>query len=152
MSEEYEKDFDGWNMVKKNVDRKNIGKNFYFYAREIWWGSLGLNIGAESDGKNDLFERPLLILKVFNKEMLWCLPITSTIKDLPFYYKIKFNNESRSVLVTQIKTISSKRLLRKVEKMNDKDFNEIVNRVISFLKSETPTNCGGISEPKGDNI
>lgn len=147
MSEEYKKDFDKWNKVKKEVDKKSIDKDFYFYAREIWWGSLGLNIGAESNGKNDLFERPLLILKVFNKEMIWCLPITSTTKDLPFYYQIKFNEEYRSVLVTQIKTISSKRLLRKVQMINDKDFNEIIERVISFLKSETPATSGGISEP-----
>lgn len=138
MSEKYKKDFDEWNKIKKEVDKRSIDRDFYFHTREIWWGSLGLNIGAESDGKNDLFERPLLILRVFNREMIWCLPISSTVKDLPFYYKIKFNDEYRSVLVTQIRTISSKRLLRKIQKINDEDFYEIVDRVIGFLKSETP--------------
>lgn len=34
-----------------------------FYEREIWWCSLGVNIGFEQDGTNDLFERPVLVIK-----------------------------------------------------------------------------------------
>jgi hypothetical protein len=58
----HQKDFDGWNNVKKKVDTHNTS-SLYFKEREIWWASTGVNIGSESDGKNELFERPVLILK-----------------------------------------------------------------------------------------
>jgi mRNA interferase MazF len=55
------KDFRKWHFRKKLVhESKNIP---YFYEREIWWCSIGLNVGYEQDGKNDNFERPVLVLK-----------------------------------------------------------------------------------------
>ena len=44
-----EKDFDGWNKEKKNVN--NNGTQKLFHEREIWWASFGVNIGREQDGK-----------------------------------------------------------------------------------------------------
>lgn len=135
--------------MKKEVDKKIISRNFYFHERDIWWCSLGLNIGVESNGKNDSFERPVLILKVFNTDMIWCLSITSTIKKPPFYYKLNINDEFRSVVTTQFRTISSKRLLRKVGVVTESDFDEIQRIVISFIKKRNPRtgrgNLGGRS-------
>ena len=42
----------------------------YFKEKDIWWASLGANIGHEQDGKNESFERPILVLKKFNKYIL----------------------------------------------------------------------------------
>lgn len=63
------KDFDKWNIEKKIVDARVVNKNLFFYAREIWWCSTGLNVGVESNGKHDNFERPMLIVKKFNSEL-----------------------------------------------------------------------------------
>jgi hypothetical protein len=49
----------------------------YFKERGIWWTSLGVNIGHEQNGKNEKFERPVLVLKRFNEYLLWVLPLTS---------------------------------------------------------------------------
>ena len=75
----------------------------------------------------------------------------SILKESEYYYRLKFNNKNRSVIITQIRTINSKRLLRKVDIIANVDFNNIVGDLIDILKSETPTISGGISEPKGDN-
>lgn len=107
-------EFDSWNDIKKVVNKKVLSKEFYFRSQEIWWCSLGINVGIEANGKNEVFERPVLILKVFNKEMIWVVPVTSTLKKSPFYYSFKFDNQDYSINITQIKTISAKRLLRKV--------------------------------------
>ena len=61
-----EKDFDKWNTEKKLIDQRIINKDKFFYPREVWWCSAGLNIGVESNGKNKNFERPMLIIKKFN--------------------------------------------------------------------------------------
>ena len=49
-----EKDFDRWNALKKKTEEKP--DNFGVNQREIWWTSLGLNVGVETDGKNADFE------------------------------------------------------------------------------------------------
>ncbi len=30
------------------------------------WCSIGINVGDEEDGKNELYERPVLVIKKFN--------------------------------------------------------------------------------------
>ena len=74
-----QKDFDGWNKTKKSLNSKPKSTNAY--ARELWWCALGTNIGAEADGKNNNFERPVLIIKIYNKETLLVLPVTSKEKE-----------------------------------------------------------------------
>ena len=59
---------------------------------------------------------------------------------------------------SQIKTISTKRLLRKIGSISDSDFREIVLRIQTLLKIESPltgafseaeaTNTRSIDEPK----
>ena len=103
------KEFDKWNFHKKKVEKRFINEDLYFYPKEIWWSSLGLNIGIETNGKNDNFERPVLIIKKFNSNMLWVLPLTTKSKVGPNYFKLTSQNDS-SVIFTQIRTISTKRL------------------------------------------
>ena len=68
------KNFDTWNKEKKNLE--NIGHDtLAFHEREIWWCSIGFNLGDEQDGKNELFERPILVLKKFNNKIAWVLPM-----------------------------------------------------------------------------
>lgn len=148
---DYFKDFDRWNNVKKRIDQRIVDESVFYHEREIWWCSLGLNIGIESNGKNELFERPVLILKVFNKDMIWCLSVGSTLKESPYYHKVSIDELDRSVMVTQFKTIDSKRLLRKLASIDEGDFEEIKYTIISILKNETPTLGGGISEAEATN-
>ena len=69
------KDFDNWGVVKK---RLNCIRNLRtFNEREIWWCSVGLNIGYEIYGKNELFNRPVLIIKKFSSSIFLGLPLTS---------------------------------------------------------------------------
>ena len=95
-----EKDFDSWNVVKKYTDTKAdvIG----VHEREVWWISMGLNIGVEINGKHHNFERPVLVLKKFNLQMLWLLPITSQVKDSRFYEKYVFQDKEYYIALTQL--------------------------------------------------
>jgi mRNA-degrading endonuclease toxin of MazEF toxin-antitoxin module len=127
------KDFDQWNEIKKSIDGLKLDQDFLCHEKEIWWCSLGVNIGIEADGKNDSRERPVLILRVFNKEMVWVLPVTSSEKKLPFYYGFDFKNQKQCVALTQIKTISTKRLRRKIGLITEDDFLKIAGLVGAFL-------------------
>lgn len=48
------KDFDNWNKIKKSVNIKVA--EVYFRERDIWWVSLGTNIGFEQDGKKTYYK------------------------------------------------------------------------------------------------
>jgi len=94
------------------------------------------NCEAEIDGKNDSFERPVLILSVYSKETMFVLPITSKEKNDKFHYKIfvkikdiktgEYQEKIVWVKLTQARVISNKRLLRKVDLISIDDFNKIM--------------------------
>ena len=127
----YLKKFFDWTELKiKIYSRRKI---FYFKEREIWWTSLGVNIGHEQDGKNKRFERPVLILKVFNREVLWVLPLTSKGKTGKYYYKFEYNNQEYSVVLSQLRLISSKRLLRKIRTFEKDKFKEVRSLIKNLL-------------------
>jgi mRNA interferase MazF len=126
-----EKDFDNWNSLQKRLDNRRVT---YCRAKEIWWCHLGVNVGCEENGKNINFERPVLILKKFNQEMLWILPMTSINKQNKYYSRVFYRGREYSIILSQIRTISSRRLLRKVWVMKKKDFKK-VRRSISCLLS-----------------
>jgi mRNA interferase MazF len=119
VNEEYIKEFDLWNENKKRIEKSNIQR--LCREREIWWCALGVNIGSEQDGKNELFERPVLVLKRYSMDLTLVLPITSTEKDNIYYVKINSVMAS-SVILSQIRAIDSKRLLRKVGMISIKDY------------------------------
>jgi mRNA interferase MazF len=59
------KKFDDWIEDKKHINQKT--KLVTFKKGDIWWASIGVNIGSEIDGKNSEFERPVLIIKKITK-------------------------------------------------------------------------------------
>lgn len=131
----HNKDFDKWNKEKQNIEKKE--RVLFAHPREIWWCSLGVNIGAEADGKNDNFERPVLILKVYSRESMLVVPITSKNKKDDFHYELNIIEETINgtfnkkvwIKLTQIKVISNKRLLRKVSVVSSAEFENIKNKV-----------------------
>ena len=119
------KDFQKWHIRKEELHERGINKKIYFYEREIWWCCLGLNIGFEQDGKNNQFERPVLILKKFNRDIFWALSLTSKSKLGKYYYQFEYNGRKYSVILSQLKLMSNKRLLRKIRTFPQDDFNKV---------------------------
>lgn len=92
-----------------------------------------MNIGFETDGKHDKFERPILIIKVFNSYTLWILPLTSRDKNGKYYYQMDFEGKRSTIILSQLRLISSKRLLRKIGMLSDNSFRAVKNQVKSFI-------------------
>lgn len=116
--------FVNWTKIKIRIQ---ITKRIvYFREGEIWWASLGANIGHEQDGKNENFERPILVLKKFNQYILWAIPLTSQCKQgHPYYFPYQLGDKIYGAVLSQLRLISSKRLLRKVSVLPVKDFDSI---------------------------
>ncbi|MCX6780681.1 MAG: type II toxin-antitoxin system PemK/MazF family toxin [Candidatus Magasanikbacteria bacterium] len=134
----YQKEFDKWNLQKKRLNQFNHERDFYYYEREVWWCALGVNIGIETDGKHEYFERPVLILKRFNNSMLWALPLTSEAHDDGFHFCIQLEGKISWVKLTQLKTIDVKRLLRKIGTVDIQDFEVIQSMLCGYIKRNPP--------------
>jgi len=104
--------------------------------RSIWWASLGQNIGIEINGKNENFERPVLILKKFSAEHILILPITSVYKTGSYFFNFRsLNGKINTINLIQIRSISRKRLIRYVGEMPTAVYNEVKNKLEKLLNS-----------------
>ena len=121
--------FNQWNIYKQKLEDKTSIPEFQ--VREIWWCALGKNIGHEQDGKNELFERPILILQKFNKEVCIVVPLTSSIKEGKYYHTLE--SYGSQLILSQIRLISAKRLLRFINTISRSEFYKIRIKIKSII-------------------
>lgn len=122
------KNFDHWNACKKILDTQS--RRLVFRNREVWWAHIGLNIGVEIDGKHELFLRPVIVLTTFNMHMAFVVPTTSQDKFGNHYLCVASNSgKNYTVCLTQARSISCKRLLRKIDTISESDFQCILNKL-----------------------
>jgi len=134
---EYIKDFDNWNEKKKTLNDA-LSKAPYFKEREIWWLSIGVNVGYEEDGKSNAFSRPVLVIRKFNRNLFLGVPLSTRVKVSPFYIFIIFDNRPMAVMISQLRVFSSKRLLGEMGKLEDVYYQNILSRIRElFLSSST---------------
>ncbi|NPA55865.1 MAG: DUF354 domain-containing protein [Epsilonproteobacteria bacterium] len=120
--------FDEWNVVKKEIDKKDI--ILKFKQRDIFFINLGQNIGYEQHGKGKEFLRPVLILKKFNSRFFLGVLLTTKPKNNQFYYKI---GENSYAILSQIRTFDAKRLRYFVKRLNDNKFFEVIAKIENLL-------------------
>ncbi|MEI7510636.1 MAG: type II toxin-antitoxin system PemK/MazF family toxin [Candidatus Peregrinibacteria bacterium] len=128
-----------WSTQKITIATKE--REFVIFAeREVWMASLGENIGVEMNGKNSNFSRPVLIYRKYNKEQCFIFPLTSQYKNDKYHLDlshIPFLMKSM-VSLTQGRTIDSKRLIRKMGRLPNKDFENIKKTALGFLEPRSP--------------
>lgn len=110
-----------------------------FNERDIWWCSIGINVGYEINGKNDPVERPVLIVKKFNADMFFGLPLTTQQKDYNSRYPTIVDGVSSDMVLDQAKTLSAQRLNRKVRRIGYKEFDNVRRMLLDFLELEKIT-------------
>lgn len=137
-----EKPFDQWNALKKRLNAKAHSSTVYYYEREIWWCSIGINIGVETDGKNATFERPVLILKKFNKDMFWAVPMTMKEHRSIHFQRITHDRGTSLACLSQLRSISSKRLLRKIGMVPMDEFLSLRRNIAAYIQKSDPVPDG----------
>jgi len=126
------KDFLRWHKRKAQVD--DIEKRPFFHEREIWWCALGLNVGFEQDGGGEDFLRPIIILKKFNNEIFWGIPLTHTQKKARYYFGFVFNKNIQSAaILSQIRLIDARRLSHKAGDISEVDFDKLNKKFKGLL-------------------
>ncbi len=119
-----QKDFDRWNKIKKEIDGNGLSK--LYHAREIWWCSLGTNIGFEQNGGGQEYQRPILVLKGMSKDTCYVLPLTGSLQKNKNRIAISLvDGVQASAIISQIRLIDTKRLVEKIRFLDKAKFNEI---------------------------
>ncbi len=143
--------FLNWFRKKTHISQQTLPADFHVSVGEIWWCSLGENVGIEINGKGDNYLRPVLILKVFNRQHVWVVPLSSQ-EQSQFHIKISSLSTSVTIVVSQLRAVSTLRLFRYVNTISVDDFHFITDSIIELLKYRTPTfSDEGSSRPGGNN-
>jgi mRNA-degrading endonuclease toxin of MazEF toxin-antitoxin module len=125
------KDFDSWNKLKKRINMTE--RVIFCNPGEIWWCTMGLNIGSEEDGKNHLFEGPVIIAKVFNKHMVRIIPLTSKIKNDHDHFIISYQGVTNSASLSHLRTISPLSLTRKLGRLDEHQFENLIQKLLKSI-------------------
>lgn len=106
----------------------------FFHTREIWWCALGVNVGFEQDGTGNNFYRPVLVLKGMSKQTCFVIPLTTSIRNHPLRPSIgNVDGKEARVLLSQMRIIDTKRLIRKIGYLDEKSFERIRKAVKTML-------------------
>lgn len=125
------KDFDKWNTQKKGTDaRQNRAP---FRERDVWWCSLGTNVGDEQDGKGRFFSRPVLVLKKFNKHIFLGIPLSTILKDNRFYHRIHFKGIDQSAVLSQLRLLDAKRLENRMGDLPSHEFERVKEKLKELI-------------------
>lgn len=127
------KDYNLWHKLKTLLH--NEGSRVFFHEREVWWCSIGMNVGFEQDGKGESFARPVLVFRKFNNEIFWAIPLTTKIKTGKYYLPVDLGDGiQRAAIISQLRLVDSKRLYQKIGVLGETEYDKLIEAVIAICK------------------
>ncbi|MEI8223497.1 MAG: type II toxin-antitoxin system PemK/MazF family toxin [bacterium] len=126
------KKFKTWFLLKEKLHAIHA-KPPYFNESDIWWCSMGENIGVEVNGKSELFSRPVLVLRKLSRESFLGIPLTSQEKKGTWYVPITQGKSVSYALLNQVRLLSTKRLSSKMGSLDEIDFNKVKSGFIDLI-------------------
>jgi mRNA interferase MazF len=126
------KNFDNWNEDKKKIHATN--ENRLYHARDVWWCSLGVNVGFEEDGKGQGAERPMLIIHGFNKKLCWAVPLSTSEKINRYYIPVGIVDGKKSAaIISQMRLIDTKRFINYIGFIDKEPFDTTKQAIKDIL-------------------
>ena len=117
----HKKDYKEWHELKTVVHNEKVRP--HFHEREIWFCTLGENVGFEQDGRGESFQRPVIILRKFNQSVCLVIPLTKNQKAGIHYFSFSFQSTALSTaILSQVRLIDAKRLDYKAGTISAGDF------------------------------
>ena len=133
MIEDYLKSFKEWFRLKISLWDKE--SKVVFKQGDIWWCSLGVNLGEEIFGKGLKFTRPVLIFRKFTSNSFLGLPLTKQEKKGTWYVEITIHGEKRWVMLNQARVLDKKRLTSRIGVLDDVDLKKVKDGFLEFYGS-----------------
>lgn len=118
-----QKDFQGWIRIKESLHFR--GRLPCFSEGDVWWCSIGENVGVEINGKSGRFTRPVIIMKKLGRKGFMGIPLTSQEKVGSWYVSFEFLEKIQYAAICQARVISTSRLHDKMGQIPDSDLQMI---------------------------
>jgi mRNA interferase MazF len=120
------KKFLEWIGLKEKLHLK-ISSAPYVSEGEVWWASLGENIGAEINGKSRDFTRPVVIFRKLSHEFYLALPLTTKERYGTWYTKCNFLGKEQFVCLHQARSLDHRRLHSRLGELGAADIKAVRN-------------------------
>jgi len=129
-----EKDFDRWNEIKKRLAHDAPMPPAFPKSGEVWMCTLGQNLGREQNGGPRDFSRPVLVIKKFNNEIFWVVPLSTKQKSLDFYFNYSDPSGAPvAAVLAQLRLVSINRFRRDIYVLPTEIFREARSQLRTFL-------------------
>lgn len=125
------KDFKKWHEKKSGIDA--IPQRPFFHEGEVWFCHLGTNIESEQDGTGADFLRPIVIVRKFNQEVFWAVPLTRTRKKSLYYFSFSFKERISVAILSQIRLVDARRLSHLLGIVSEQDLVELRKRLRDLI-------------------
>ena len=117
----HQKDFSEWHKIKAIIHHDK--ERPHFHEREIWFCSLGANV-----------LRPVIVLRKFNNEVCFAVPLTRNQKKGIHYFNFTYmNNLISTAILSQARLIDAKRLEYKSGNISETDFKQLKQKLKQLL-------------------
>ncbi|HEY1041287.1 MAG TPA: type II toxin-antitoxin system PemK/MazF family toxin [Candidatus Paceibacterota bacterium] len=118
------KEFKMWSRVKMSINEYNHIRRVH--ERDIWWCSMGVNVGDELDGKGQEFGRPVLVMKQLSARMVLIVPLTSSQSEHKYRLDVGYVKRERSkIILSQIRVVDTRRFMERITILDKKTFGAI---------------------------
>ena len=91
----------------------------------LWWASIGENVGSEIDGKSRLFSRPVIVYKKLAHGFYFVIPTTTKIKEGSWYMQFRHKEKDMVACLHQARSIDFRRLSTKMGSLDDSDMKRL---------------------------
>jgi mRNA interferase MazF len=93
--------------------------------REIWWASIGENVGSEINGKSALFSRPVIIYRKLSHGFYFVIPTTTQKKQGSWFVDIRYKDKNMVACLHQARAIDYRRLSSRLGRLDSDDFEHV---------------------------
>ncbi|MDR1184283.1 MAG: type II toxin-antitoxin system PemK/MazF family toxin [Coriobacteriales bacterium] len=129
-----EKNYKQWMLVKASIN--NNAQRPDFKERDVFWTSIGENIGFEQDGKSRRFNRPVVVVRKFNTRMFLGVPLSTTNNRSKYHLPLKFEGNVSVALLSQIRVFDAKRLEDKMGMLGKSDYLVLTEKLTDMITGQ----------------
>ena len=97
----------------------------YVSERDLWWASIGENVGSEVNGKSDRFSRPVLIYRKLAHGFYLVAPTTTKPREGSWYVHVRLAEKDEYICLNQVRTVDHRRLFSKIGQIDTDDFDRV---------------------------
>ena len=128
-----EKHFIQWIALKTELhDRQHQPP--YVSDGDIWWASVGENVGSEINGKSRQFSRPVIVYKKLSHSFYFVVPTTTREKQGSWFVPVRQHDAKMFACLHQARAIDYRRLSSKLGTLDDEDFERVKQGFRSLYK------------------